>query len=806
MAADQIVFFGDKEYELPIEKALELARGHHMAGNLILAERTYRDILKTAPDMPNVLHLLGVLLYQTGNISGGIEYMQKSVELAPDEKEYWNNLGGVLVYAERNSEALECFDKALALAPAHVNALKNKAHLFWKMKKFVESEETARLAAAQCPGDIDLAITLGLAMVGQEKYEDAIKLWEDTVEYAPQDSRLWSNIANACRETQQHDKGLNAARKAVEHDPKNIEAQNNLGCILRDLGDAENAVDAFRAAVDERPQYDTAQHNMALALLDLRRFKEARVAAKYAIAFAEAYKHEHSNYYTALSVAQRELGEFYEAQLAAQRAIQIDPDNAAAYADLADVLYLYNRFEDGYAALQVALDKNEDDPFAYEKLASIFERLDEPDRALEAIDKAIALAPHIRFFKARKAAILFADNRLEAALELATEVNNEAPGMMLPYTTISESLVSLDRTEEAETWIRKGLENLKAYPTAYHTLTNFKKFKSTDDPDLQDMLSLMDTAKKMGAYMETSLNFSLGAAYDSLKDYDRAFEHYKLGNDLKASISPFDLKLEPNTFQIVKDQYPPEFIETLGKQGSSSDVPVFIVGMPRSGTTLTEQILAAHPDVYGAGELADLLRTKRRFLEISPENAAQAGDLYVQFIRERDPSGKAKRITDKMPGNFRHLGLVAALLPNAKIIHCRRDPIDTGLSNYKQLFSNGQFWSFTLEGIAFEHKRYLDLMEYWRKILPPGQMLEIDYEDTVSDTEGQVRRLLDFIGLEWHDACLEPHKHKRSVMTASKAQVTQPIYKTSVKGWKRYEKHLQPLVRELCPEEALPEE
>ena len=218
--------------------------------------------------------------------------------------------------------------------------------------------------------------------------------------------------------------------------------------------------------------------------------------------------------------------------------------------------------------------------------------------------------------------------------------------------------------------------------------------------------------------------------------------------------------------------------------------------MPRSGTTLTEQIISSHPDVFGAGELPDIMRTKRRVNEISAANLKEAGQLYVDLTSARDKSGKAKRITDKMPGNYMNIGFIASILPNAKIIHCCRSPMDTALSNYKQNFMVGQYWSYDLEEMGVEYLRYLDLMEYWHEQLP-GRILDIHYEDTVNDLEGQARRLIDHIGLPWDDACLEPHKQKRAVLTASKSQVTKPVYKTSVQKWKRYEDQMQPLVKVL---------
>jgi hypothetical protein len=219
--------------------------------------------------------------------------------------------------------------------------------------------------------------------------------------------------------------------------------------------------------------------------------------------------------------------------------------------------------------------------------------------------------------------------------------------------------------------------------------------------------------------------------------------------------------------------------------------------MPRSGTTLTEQIISSHPDIYGAGELYTLAQVENEIGTLTPENAKEWGAKYVELVKEINEDSKtAIKITDKMPGNFIRIGQIVNALPNAKIIHCRRNPIDTCLSCYKQLFGRGHYWSYNLEEMAQHYEEYDDLMAHWRNVLPK-KFLEINYEDTVNDFENQARKLIDFVGMEWNDACLKPHKQKRSVLTASKGQVIKPIYKTSVHAWKRYEEQLQPLIKRL---------
>ena len=240
-----------------------------------------------------------------------------------------------------------------------------------------------------------------------------------------------------------------------------------------------------------------------------------------------------------------------------------------------------------------------------------------------------------------------------------------------------------------------------------------------------------------------------------------------------------------------------------GAGGSSSELPVLIVGMPRSGTSLTEQILASHSRVAGGGELTEINRigewlTEAHHYPLPPQPGAlkEAADRYLKYVGK---IGRGlDRVTDKMPGNYMQLGLITRMFPKARIIHCRRDPMDNCLSCFAQNFSaDALVWSTDLTDLGHQYCQYQRITAHWRDALPPGRMLEIDYEDTVADLEGQARRLVEFIGLEWEDACLDFHKTKRAVVTASREQVRNPIYNTSVGRWRRYGDAIAPLVESL---------
>jgi len=303
------------------------------------------------------------------------------------------------------------------------------------------------------------------------------------------------------------------------------------------------------------------------------------------------------------------------------------------------------------------------------------------------------------------------------------------------------------------------------------------------------------------------LNFALAKAFNDCGHWDRAFDHYHRGNRL-ADVA-FDPAASLAYVKAMIDTFTPEMLAARSSFGRESSRPVFIVGMPRSGTTLVEQIVASHPQVTGAGELDDLRVLgfevpslskspqpyPRCMADIDRQLATGLADRYLARLHAIDPN--ARRVTDKMPQNFLYLGLIGMLLPEARVIHCRRHPLDVCLSCYFVNFTQRLSFAYDLNSLGVYYRHYEMLMDHWRRVRPAA-MLEVDYEGLVADQEGVSRRLIEFCGLDWHPACLSFHKNRRPVETASSWQVRRPIYSGSVQRWKHYEKYLDPLKEALA--------
>lgn len=783
-----------KSNEVTLDEALAIAQRHHQSGNLTLADRTYRDIINVLPEEFTSLHYLGIIAYQQGNPNEGAEFMARAVAVREDNPETWNAYGVMLDQIGQSAEALKKWEKALELRPDYPEALSNMGNCYWHLGHFEDAEKACRKATEIKPDYADPYINLGNALMSQDKNDEAIASWEKALELNPHHYKAYINIGNILRDMGRINESEEYCRKALELAPNSPEALLNLANALRDQGHLEEAEKTYRQATSARPNYVEAHNNHAIVLMDLLRYDEAITAARYAIAFDPKHAGAHTN----LAAALREVGQLKEAEETARKSLKLNPDSAEARIDLADILFLYDNLDEAETLFSEAMEMVPDNPRLYLKLSAVLERANKIDEALEAIEKAVELNPEMPEVYHRQAMICMMGNRIQQALdslEKALDLKPEFPAALATKSEILQTHGDMDGAKKAAS---EALTMSDKIPYVYFTLSKVKKF-TEDDEDFIKMKQVADKAMNFGKGQATSLHFALFKAYEDVGDYKNAFEHLKTGNDLKFSTVPFDRDAQLNSFKKIKEIYTTDFVDSFKGEGSDSDVPIFIVGMPRSGTTLTEQIISSHPDVFGAGELHALSEAEKELGFINHENCKALGERYVELTRSIDKDSKtARKITDKMPGNYMRLGQIFATLPNAKIIHCRRNPVDTCLSCYKQLFARGHYWSYNLDAMAEHYALYDDMMNYWRENFG-DRFLEINYEETVSNFENQARRLLDFVEMEWDDACLTPHKTKRSILTASKGQVRKPIYKSSVEAWRRYEEQLSDFAAKLEP-------
>ncbi len=776
--------------EVPLDEAFNLGMKCLRENNTIAASTIFKDILKSAPDHYQSAYYLGIASYLSNDIAAAANAFRLALDIDDSDGECWCNWAACMAMNGQTDKAFEAWDKAIKLAPDFANSYANKGNALWELKKYDEAEILVRKAIELDPQHIDAWLNLGNILIAQDKTEEAFAAWRKTIEIDPNYAKGYNNMGNAMYETGDLKGAEENCRRALELMPNYPHALLNLGNALRDLGKLKESEEYYKQAIALDPSYAQAHNNLCVCLCDQSRFEEAIVCARYATSFQADYEEALIN----LAFALRSIGNMPEAEKAAQKALLISPESIGALAELSAVLFLLDRYADAEDLIQKAQALDPDSARLQIRMAHILDRALRTDEALEAAQKAIDLAPDMPDAHFAKAQILHLSNKLDEAIETLDKAMELWPDMPHPYITMSEILQSKGENKEAEKYIRKAQKLNEDIPAIYVALGNMKKYKK-DDKDFNKLIEIQKSLSGKHDVEISPINFALFKAYDDIGEYKKSFQHLKAGNDGRKKTVPFDKKIQTNIYRNIKTICTPKYIQTFKGKGYKSDVPVFIIGMPRSGTSLTENIISAHPDAFGAGEL-QLINLLERKIKITPETAHEMGELYIKDLKAYDKSGKAKRITDKMPANFMRLSHITNILPDAKIIHCVRDPVDTCLSCYKQIFARGQYWSYDFEDLAHEYLLYNDLMNHWREILG-DRFIDIQYEETVSNFETQAKKIIDYIDLPWNDLCLEPHKQKRDVLTASKTQVTQPIYQTSVRAWKRYEKELEPLIKAL---------
>lgn len=480
------------------------------------------------------------------------------------------------------------------------------------------------------------------------------------------------------------------------------------------------------------------------------------------------------------------------AERAFGQAVSLSPQFLDAWKGLGLALYSRNRLVDARMALSRALQLMPDDGDAQYTLAQtcyLMEDMDAAEAALHAIRQRGDLAGKVPNLLGM---ILRDRGDTEGAEDLFAKARAYS---WQPEEWFQELLAlgvletKLGHFAAAETWLRQAMELDPVSPLPYVALSATHKFTPDDLPLLDKMEACLFDSVGLD---RRGLEFSLGKVCADLKEFDRAFAHYKAGNDLVRSAIPFNPEAYIAEVDSIIQAMTQERLALL-PNGSDSSLPILIVGTPRSGTTLTEQIISSHSLVGAAGEVDFWSRLGLKLARAYDENSArELAQGYLANLQQYSPA--SQRITDKMPGNYKYLGLLHAVLPNAKIVHCQRHPIDACLSIYFQNLTDGHDYKWDLDGLAVYYEQYQRLMAHWREVLPPGAMYELRYEDLVEDVEGESRRLMAFLGLEWEPGQMDFHKGERAVFTASTWQARQPIYKSSKERWRVYEKYLGPLM------------
>jgi tetratricopeptide (TPR) repeat protein len=701
--------------------------------------------------------------------------------------------------------------KQVAMTP--IQAVETAGKMFTQ-GRIKDAEQLARQIIRYHPNQADAYNILGVTLNAQGNSKDGVAMVREAIKRAPRNAVFYANLGEMERARGKPVEAKQALVKAVEIDPRNASAHNNLGIIHFDRREFKEAIACYEKAVQANPRFAEAYNNLANASRFAGQHDKALGHYHKALQFREVYPEAYNNLGTLL----RDQGKFPEAEHAYRKAMMQNPKYVDAFNNLAQLLFMQNKDTEALRVLQDALRVQDNNPVTLTLTARVQLRRGAHNLAEQAARRALAIKPDHTEAMVALGQILHETDRYDEAvgqLTKAVEISPNAPDARNFYGV---ALKSVGRLEEGKEQILKALElNTNNYG-AYANLNDLIDFK--DRPDLVEAMEMIfKNTKNPDDPRLMPLHFGFAKALDDLGQHPRALEHYLKGAKQKRAQLAYNEAETKKFFEDIAATFPKEVFENRPYPGLPNNRLIFIIGMPRSGSTLCEQILSSHPDIFGAGEVKYLARSfgqlrdrfpsmakyPQVFADMEPFHFETIGKGYLRQILP--PAGSAKKITDKLLTNYFFAGLINIIFPNAKFVHTMRNPVDTCLSAFTKLFKDDMPHSYDFDELGRYYLYYQALMDHWRRVLPPGTMLDLQYEDVVADVEGSARRLIDFVGLDWDPACVEFHKSSRPVKTASVAQVRRPVYTASVERWRKYGPGIQPLVDALGykPTDVAPE-
>jgi tetratricopeptide (TPR) repeat protein len=710
------------------------------------AEQAYRRVLADQPGHFRALCGLAVVRGQLGALDEAHDLIGRAVDVAGQSAEDRVMLGTTFIRINDLESAHRQFEMAVALdEEGHTLARFHLANVLSGRGRVADAVVQYEKMLAVNPDNAEAHQNLGLALQRLGQFESALSHHEAALAIAPKSAVIRVSLADACRHLARHDDAIVHYAQALAINPGLTDAHINLGGCFHMTGRREQAIRSYQRALAINPGLADAHYNLGNLYAEFGNLDAAIVHYERSIALLPTSAEAHNNLANVLSRRGR-LEETIEHYKAA---IRLKPTYVSAQRSLGDALQSQNQIDGAIVCYRAALAIEPKDAPTLNRLASVLliaGRLDEASRAYE---RAIDIAP-------------------------------ENIGIQHNYAAV------------------------KPFAVGDRRLARLEELHARED-QLSDEQRIV-------------LHFTLGKAYADLKDADRSFRHLDVGNRLKRRQVTYDERATLTLMQRIRDAFAKDIPTVKSNVGHDSQAPVFVVGMPRSGTSLVEQILASHPRVFGAGEVdhfatatSDVAQRRAgaypdMLAKMSDEDFRQLGKIYVERL-SRDGAAK-DRIVDKLPSNFLFVGLIHLALPRARIIHVKRNAVDTCVSCYSLLFAEDQPFAYDLGELGRYYNAYEALMDHWRSVLPPGRMLEVEYEELVKDFEGQARRLVAHCGVDWDKRCLAFHETKRPVHTASLVQVRKSIYANSVGRSRFYGSKLEPLMDALeidsSPSETAP--
>ncbi len=632
---------------------------------------------------------------------------------------------------------------------------------YLKRNRPLRAEEACRDYLDEHPGCTDHIRLLSLSLMRQDRAVEAEEQLRIALTLDPDFPQLYEDLGSALAMQSKFEEAISKFEKAIQLQPALPLAQRKLGHALVAAGRGADADEAFQVYIDKDP--DRAA---IIKGIELQRAEKDDEAIEV---FRDVLKGNPDNVNAMRHLAmcywhgEKRLG---DAEALLRRATQVSAEFTGAWLALGALLMELNKYMDAITAYERTTQLEPKNSRAWAGLGNSYARAMYPEKAVQAFERSIAL-------------------------------DDSAPGVLSAYAW---ELKTLGDQAAALKAYRRAINVKPKFGQVYWSMANLKIFKFEDE-EIENMLQQIES-DDLTEVEDIHFRFALGKAMEDKKDYEQAWHFYHSGNQrqrMTVEYEPLDMEGRQSAIKKVFDQ---QLLNERRGVGYDAPDPIFIVGLPRSGSTLVEQILASHSQVEGTSELpvlgkitesigryrTDGIRYPRAVRDLRDKDLRAYGKQYIEET-QRHRLTERPLFTDKLPNNFPMMGFAQLILPNAKIINARRHPFDSCLGAYKQLFGRGQNFTYDMLDLAHYYQQYDAIMKHWHEVLP-GKVLDVHYEETVTDLEGQVRRILDHCGLPFEESCVRFHETERAVKTASSEQVRQPIYTGALGKWRRYEKHL----------------
>ena len=651
-------------------------------------------------------------------------------------------------------------------------------------------------------GNLQTAVDQAMKLLGADQPERAREQANNILRHYPEEANSSFVVAAADRAAGAHAAAIDSLNALLKRAPDFSLAQQELGFAYADVGEPELAIQSLRRALAIEPKLPACWKLMAeLYIAEENEAAAADASNQFVLSMSEDPAVIRAAQYL-------KAGKIGPAERLARDYLKEHPANVIAIRLLADVGIRVGAFDEAQNLLERCLELDPDFDLARMNYADVLRKRERLMPALEQIDKLLEKEPERFPYLVTRAGFLINMGDFEKAIPAYEDILERFPARPKITLSLGHALKTVGRLDDSVAAYRKTIELQPSFGDAYWSLANLKTFRF-EDSDIEAMKAQLD---KDDCAQEDyfHLCFALGKAFQDRQQFDESFHYYKLGNDLKKKLERYEADGTSQAVAAICQECTPKLLTA--NEGCPAPDPIFIVGLPRSGSTLLEQILASHSQVDGTKELVHILAFVRRLSgkrrktdesrypkilnDLTADDLKALGEEYLELSAIQ--RGDAPYFIDKAPNNFLHAGLISMILPNAKIIDARRHPMGSCFSGYTQLFAKGQAFTYGLNNVGRYYCDYVKVMDHWDKVMP-GKVLCVQYEDVVNDTENQVRRILDYCGLPFEQACLEFYKTDRAVRTPSSEQVRQPIYKGGLDMWRNYEAHLDNLKDALTP-------